>query len=262
MRFKATGNAPILKQQFYKARFALRVPLQDRLRSRQITASNRFQTIIAFLRKELSWKSSDPLVRIAQRWRCRLSFTRSCSFSTSMRRSAHRQTTPSPTSSRCAAMLALPLNYLTTSLTVLRSRETAARQLQVRHVPRSRSAYSYTPTARLLRGVDARPISVLCWVTLYAPALCKHSATCVTLRVTDTSIGLARLVLPAHAWHRPWSERVMCVPSAIAETLPRLRFRAHKVKPALGLTGLRVKPMYVYIHSTKLCNKITSLRDF
>ncbi|KAM0756560.1 autophagy protein 12 [Meredithblackwellia eburnea MCA 4105] len=44
VRFKATGNAPIMKQNFYK-----------------ITASNRFQTVIAFLRKELGWKPSDPL---------------------------------------------------------------------------------------------------------------------------------------------------------------------------------------------------------
>lgn len=44
VRFKATGNAPIMKQNFYK-----------------ITASNRFQTVIAFLRKELGWKASDAL---------------------------------------------------------------------------------------------------------------------------------------------------------------------------------------------------------
>ncbi|KAL8290019.1 hypothetical protein RQP46_002958 [Phenoliferia psychrophenolica] len=44
VRFKATGNAPIMKQNFYK-----------------ITASNRFQTVIAFLRKELGWKQSDAL---------------------------------------------------------------------------------------------------------------------------------------------------------------------------------------------------------
>lgn len=46
VRFKAVGNAPIMKQNFYK-----------------ITASNRFQTVIQFLRKELGWKSGDPLVR-------------------------------------------------------------------------------------------------------------------------------------------------------------------------------------------------------
>ncbi|KAL5483617.1 ATG12 [Sanghuangporus weigelae] len=44
VRFKAVGNAPIMKQNFYK-----------------ITASNRFQTVIQFLRKELGWKSGDPL---------------------------------------------------------------------------------------------------------------------------------------------------------------------------------------------------------
>lgn len=48
VRFKAVGNAPIMKQNFYK-----------------ITASNRFQTVIQFLRKELGWKSGDPLVRNA-----------------------------------------------------------------------------------------------------------------------------------------------------------------------------------------------------
>ncbi|GAA5906458.1 hypothetical protein JCM6882_004441 [Rhodosporidiobolus microsporus] len=44
IRFKATGNAPILKQNFYK-----------------IAASNRFERVIAFLRKELGWKQSDAL---------------------------------------------------------------------------------------------------------------------------------------------------------------------------------------------------------
>lgn len=47
VRFKATGNAPIMKQNFYK-----------------ITASNKFQAVIAFLRKELGWKASDGLVSI------------------------------------------------------------------------------------------------------------------------------------------------------------------------------------------------------
>ncbi|GAA5955834.1 hypothetical protein JCM21900_001730 [Sporobolomyces salmonicolor] len=44
VRFKATGNAPIMKQNLYK-----------------ISASNRFQAVIAFLRKELGWKPSDAL---------------------------------------------------------------------------------------------------------------------------------------------------------------------------------------------------------
>lgn len=39
------GSAPIMKQNFYK-----------------ITASNRFQAVIQFLRKELGWKAGDPLV--------------------------------------------------------------------------------------------------------------------------------------------------------------------------------------------------------
>jgi ubiquitin-like protein ATG12 len=47
VRFKAVGNAPIMKQNFYK-----------------ITASNRFQAVIQFLRKELGWKAGDPLVRL------------------------------------------------------------------------------------------------------------------------------------------------------------------------------------------------------
>ena len=46
MRFKAVGNAPIMKQNLYK-----------------ITASNRFQAVIQFLRKDLAWKLGDPLVR-------------------------------------------------------------------------------------------------------------------------------------------------------------------------------------------------------
>ncbi|KAI7861791.1 ubiquitin-like protein Atg12 [Spinellus fusiger] len=45
VRFRAIGNAPILKQNFYK-----------------ITASNKFQTVIQFLRKELKYQQgSDPL---------------------------------------------------------------------------------------------------------------------------------------------------------------------------------------------------------
>ncbi|KAI6157314.1 putative ubiquitin-like modifier [Pisolithus tinctorius] len=44
VRFKAVGNAPIMKQNFYK-----------------ITAANRFQAVIQFLRKELGWKAGDPL---------------------------------------------------------------------------------------------------------------------------------------------------------------------------------------------------------
>ncbi|CAG8547924.1 8144_t:CDS:2 [Paraglomus brasilianum] len=44
VRFRAIGNAPILKQNFYK-----------------ITASNKFQAVIQFLRKELQYKTEDPL---------------------------------------------------------------------------------------------------------------------------------------------------------------------------------------------------------
>ncbi|EDQ99863.1 uncharacterized protein LACBIDRAFT_255963, partial [Laccaria bicolor S238N-H82] len=44
VRFKAIGNAPIMKQNFYK-----------------ITSSNRFQAVIQFLRKELGWQASEPL---------------------------------------------------------------------------------------------------------------------------------------------------------------------------------------------------------
>jgi len=46
VRFKAVGNAPIMRQNFYK-----------------ITASNRFQAVIQFLRRELGWKAGDALVR-------------------------------------------------------------------------------------------------------------------------------------------------------------------------------------------------------
>lgn len=46
VRFRAVGNTPIMKQNFFK-----------------ITSSNRFQAVIQFLRKELGWKAGDPLVR-------------------------------------------------------------------------------------------------------------------------------------------------------------------------------------------------------
>jgi hypothetical protein len=48
IRFKAVGNAPIMKQNFYK-----------------ITVGNRFQAVIHFLRRQLGWKASDPLVRVS-----------------------------------------------------------------------------------------------------------------------------------------------------------------------------------------------------
>ncbi|CAG8477577.1 16842_t:CDS:2 [Funneliformis mosseae] len=44
VRFRAIGNAPILKQNLYK-----------------ISASNKFQAVIQFLRKELNYKASEPL---------------------------------------------------------------------------------------------------------------------------------------------------------------------------------------------------------
>ncbi|RUS22882.1 ubiquitin-like autophagy protein Apg12-domain-containing protein [Endogone sp. FLAS-F59071] len=44
VRFRAIGNAPIMKQNFFK-----------------INASNKFQAVIQFLRKELNYKGSDPL---------------------------------------------------------------------------------------------------------------------------------------------------------------------------------------------------------
>lgn len=47
VRFKATGNAPIMKQNFYK-----------------ITASHPFDKVIQFLRKELGWKQQDALVSL------------------------------------------------------------------------------------------------------------------------------------------------------------------------------------------------------
>ena len=45
VRFKGVGNAPIMKQNMYK-----------------ITATNRFQAVIQFLRKELGWQSGEALV--------------------------------------------------------------------------------------------------------------------------------------------------------------------------------------------------------
>jgi len=45
VRFKAVGNAPIMKQNFFR-----------------VTVSNRFQAVIQFLRKELGWKAGEPLV--------------------------------------------------------------------------------------------------------------------------------------------------------------------------------------------------------
>ncbi len=91
VRFKAVGNAPIMKQNFYK-----------------ITASNRFQAVIQFLRKELGWKQGDPLVSfcclIARKITlCArgIALTASaCSSPTSTSRSPQLQTTPSPTCSR------------------------------------------------------------------------------------------------------------------------------------------------------------------
>ncbi|KAK9766424.1 Ubiquitin-like protein, variant 2 [Basidiobolus ranarum] len=44
VRFRAIGNAPILRQTLYK-----------------ITASHKFQTVIMFLRKELKYKGTEPL---------------------------------------------------------------------------------------------------------------------------------------------------------------------------------------------------------
>lgn len=92
VRFKATGNAPIMKQNFYK-----------------ITASNQFRTVIAFLRKELGWKPADSLVRpspssssSARSARLLTSSPRTHSSSTSTRPSRLHPTTRSPTCSRCA----------------------------------------------------------------------------------------------------------------------------------------------------------------
>ena len=45
VRFKGVGNAPIMKQNMYK-----------------ITATNRFQAVIQFLRKELGWLAPDDTV--------------------------------------------------------------------------------------------------------------------------------------------------------------------------------------------------------
>lgn len=45
--FKAVGGAPVMKKNKF-----------------QIGASNPFQAIIRFLRKEIDWKPADPLVRV------------------------------------------------------------------------------------------------------------------------------------------------------------------------------------------------------
>ncbi|KAF8995909.1 ubiquitin-like autophagy protein Apg12-domain-containing protein [Cyathus striatus] len=42
--FKGVGNAPVLRQNMY-----------------QVTASNRFETVILFLRKKLGWSAQEPL---------------------------------------------------------------------------------------------------------------------------------------------------------------------------------------------------------
>ncbi|KDN39611.1 autophagy protein 12 [Tilletiaria anomala UBC 951] len=44
VRFKAIGNAPIMRNNYFR-----------------ITAFNKFQAVIQFLRKELAWKASDAL---------------------------------------------------------------------------------------------------------------------------------------------------------------------------------------------------------
>ncbi|KAF9261128.1 APG12-domain-containing protein [Marasmius fiardii PR-910] len=44
VRFKAVGNAPIMKDNFFK-----------------ITASNRFQAVIQFLRRQLGYRGNEPL---------------------------------------------------------------------------------------------------------------------------------------------------------------------------------------------------------
>ncbi|PPQ98577.1 hypothetical protein CVT26_013760 [Gymnopilus dilepis] len=44
VRFKGVGNAPIMKQNVYK-----------------IVATNRFQAVIQFLRRELGWQKGEPL---------------------------------------------------------------------------------------------------------------------------------------------------------------------------------------------------------
>jgi hypothetical protein len=48
VRFKAIGNAPIMKNNYFR-----------------ITAFNRFQAVIQFLRKELGWKQGDALVSMS-----------------------------------------------------------------------------------------------------------------------------------------------------------------------------------------------------
>lgn len=93
VRFKAVGNAPIMKQNLYK-----------------ITASNRFQAVIQFLRKELGWKAGDPLVRVAHHSSLSraliLSFGRSSRTSTS--RSRRHPTTQSQICTKCVTLKVTP----------------------------------------------------------------------------------------------------------------------------------------------------------
>jgi hypothetical protein len=122
VRFKAVGNAPIMKQNFYK-----------------ITASNRFQAVIQFLRKELGWQPTDPLVRVPvyiylERW---LICSRVLSsLRTSISRSLRLQTTLWRTSSRYNIQIILPVAYRShLDSVVLCHRRPSHSQLQVNEPP-------------------------------------------------------------------------------------------------------------------------------
>ena len=51
VRFKSIGSAPIMKNNVFK-----------------VTAGNRFQAVIVFLRSQLGFKAGDPLVRGETSW--------------------------------------------------------------------------------------------------------------------------------------------------------------------------------------------------
>ena len=92
VRFKGVGNAPIMKQNMYK-----------------ISAQNRFQAVIQFLRKELGWPAGEPLVRRLPSGMCLSSFQPDLRHSSfiSTPRSRPPQMTLFSTSTRQAFVLPL-----------------------------------------------------------------------------------------------------------------------------------------------------------
>lgn len=119
VRFKAVGNAPIMKQNFYK-----------------ITSSNRFQAVIQFLRKELGWAANEPLVRVQYISLISMRIFWLTSSPISILHSHPHLTTPLQTSTRYlidpnrAASLLTPLTSV-----VICNRWTSHSKLQVTYLP-------------------------------------------------------------------------------------------------------------------------------